>query len=89
MPDENWVEQISGLVALAGCLYLASPSRAGLSKAPSVRELASDHAEQRPREKRGELSPEVREFMMLPSHIQQQVMDYARGWIKANFEEVD
>ena len=52
---------------------------------PDLRELA----EKPPRKKKDNLSPEVREFMRLPPHIQRQVLDYARNWINANFERPD
>jgi hypothetical protein len=89
MPDENWVQQLSGLAALAGCAYLASPSKPGLGNVPSVREPAPDSPRRKPRNKKGELSPEVREFMHLPPNIQRQVLDYARNWISASFKRVD
>jgi hypothetical protein len=89
MPGGNWVQQLSGLVVLAGCAYLSAPSKPGLANVPSVREPASNPTRQKPRNKKGELSPEVREFMQLPTNIQRQVLDYARNWIDASFERVD
>ncbi len=89
MPDENWSQQLSDLAVLAGFVYLATPSKPGLAGVPSVREPTPNPAEQKPRKEAGELSTEVREFMMLPPHIQKQVMDYARNWIDASFERVN
>ena len=89
MPDENWVQQLSDLAALAGFAYLASPSKPRLGNVPSVIEPASNPTRRKPRNKKGELSPEVREFMQLPPNIQRQVLDYARNWIDASFERVD
>ena len=89
MPDEIWVHQLSDLAVLAGFAYLASPSKPGLANVPSVREPAPNPPRQKPRNKKGELSPEVQEFKQLPRHIQRQVLDYARNWIDASFERED
>jgi len=90
MPDENWVQQLSDLAALAGCAYLSAPSKPRLGNVPSVIETASNPTRRKPRNKKGNLlSPEVREFMQLPPNIQRQVLDYARNWIDASFERVD
>lgn len=88
MPDENWVQQLSGLVVLAGCAYIATPSKPRLANVPSVRETVSNPTPKL-QKKKGNLSPEVREFMQLPLNIQRQVLDYARNWIDASFERTD
>jgi hypothetical protein len=83
----EWAQRLSGLVALAGCAAMATPSRK-----PKVNALPAVEpekpVEQKPR-KKSNPSPEVQEFMQLPPHIQRQVLDYARNWIDANFERVD
>ena len=86
----DWTRQLAGLVVLAGCAYMAAESpRPGSAALPSVKEPVSDTAGQKPRKKKGELSPEVQEFMHLPQNIQRQVLDYARNWISASFEKAD
>ena len=84
----GFVRQLSELVVLAGCAYMSAPSKPRLANVPSVREPASSPTQQKPR-KKNNLSPEVREFMQLPTNIQRQVLDYARNWIDASFERVD
>ena len=83
----EWAQQLSGLVVLAGCAAMATPSRK-----PKVTTLPAVEPEkpvgQKPR-KKGNPSPEVQEFMRLPPIIQRQVLDYARNWIDASFEKAD
>ena len=86
MPDENWVQQLSDLTVLAGFSYMASPSKPRLGNVPSVREPTPNPPRQKPRNKKGNLSPEEQEFRQLPLNIQRQVLDYARNWIDASFE---
>jgi hypothetical protein len=72
----EWVQQLTGLVFLAGCVAMVTPS-----PGPKINLLPSV---EKPRKRN--LPPEVQEFMKLPPHIQKQVLDYARNWIGANFE---
>ena len=88
MPDEIWVQQLSDLAVLAGFAYLASPSKPRLANVPSVKEPVANPAGQKPRNKKGELSPEEQEFRQLPLNIQRQVLDYARNWLDASFERM-
>ncbi len=81
---QDWVQQLSGLVLLAGCAAMATPGpRPKVNILPAV--AADKPAEPKPR-KKSNLSPEVLEFTQLPPHIQRQVLDYAGNWIDANFE---
>ena len=83
----EWAQQLSGLVVLAGCAAMATPSRKPKVNAlPTV--APAKPAEPKPR-KKSTPSPEVQEFMRLPPNIQRQVLDYARNWIDASFEKVD
>jgi len=80
----DWAQQLSGLVVLAGYAAMATPGpKPKVSVLPAVE--PERPAERKPR-KKVSLSPEVQEFMRLPSHVQRQVLDYARNWIDANFE---
>ena len=81
----DW-EMLAALVIL-GSYTAMSKSRADVL--PSVHESLPNPVEQKPREKKGRLSPEVQEFMQLPPHIQRQVLDYARNWISASYERTD
>ena len=92
MPDlRELAEQLSGLVALAGCAAMATPipkpkSVLRATVLPATVEPANPTRKPR---KQSNLSPEVREFMQLPPNIQRQVLDYARNWIDASFERGD
>jgi hypothetical protein len=80
----DWAQQLSGLVVLAGCAAMATPRpKPKVSVLPAVE--PEKPAEPKPR-KKVNLSPEVQEFMRLPTNIQRQILDYARNWIDANFE---
>ena len=84
----DWAQQLSELVVLAGCAAMATPSpKPKVNILPAVE--PEKPAERKPRKKKDNLAPEVREFMQLPSHVQRQVLDYARNWIDANFEGTD
>jgi hypothetical protein len=80
----DWVQQLSGLVLLAGCAAMAAP---GPKARASILPAAATDAVAKPKpRKKNDLSPEAREFMRLPPHIQRQVLGYARNWIEASFE---
>jgi len=83
----DWTQQLAGLVVLASCAVMATPSKPKVKVLPAVE--AANPGGQKPRKKKGELSPEVQEFMYLPQNIQRQVLDYARNWISASFEKAD
>jgi len=80
----EWAQQLAELVVLAGCAAMAMPnSKPGVNVLPAVE--PDKHVERKPR-KKGNISPEVQEFMRLPPPVQRQVLDYASNWINANFE---
>ena len=88
MPDlRDWTQQLSGLVVLAGCAAMATPKPKPPSSAILLLAIEPVNPARKPR-KQNNLSPEVQEFMRLPSHVQRQVLDYARNWIDANFERM-
>ena len=86
-PLPDWARPLAGMMFLAGCA-----AKAVTSRKPQVNALpyveARKPAVAKPR-KKSNPSPEVKEFMRLPPHIQRQVLDYARNWIAANFEKTD
>ncbi len=80
--------QLVSLTIIAGWLLLASPAKKkpgepAITLAPSVKDT------QEATETRQKLSPQVREFMHLPDPLQKQALEYAKNWVKANFDEVD
>lgn len=84
MLNQDLVRQLSGLVFLAGCAYMASPvPKPKVNALPSVE---ADRPTERKLRKKANPSPELQEFMRLSPHIQRQVLGYARNWIGANFE---
>ena len=86
VPVAEWARQLSDLVLLAGFTAMATPKQNPIIKAlPAV----EPEKPAEPSRKKSALSPEVREFMSLPPHIQRQVLDYARNWIDATFEKVN
>ena len=84
----DWVRQLAELVLMAGCACMAAPSPKPAAKIlPSV---AADGPARRSQSlRKSGPSPEVSQFMRLPRNMQRQVLDYARGWIDANFERMD
>jgi len=88
MPGEisTVVRQVSGLIVLAGCVYMAAPlPKQEIHILPSV----EPDKPAKPKLQKMSLSSEVREFIKLPPHFQRQVLDYARNWIDASFERID
>ena len=85
MPDlRDWAQQLSGLVALAGYAAMVTPKpEVKVNALPAV---GADKPAEKPLRKKGDLPPEVQEFMSLPPRLQRQVLDYARNWLDANFE---
>jgi hypothetical protein len=75
------ISQLSDLVIVAGCIYLAEPT-------PQIKMNWLPEAVKPIDESRypDTVTPEVREFMQLPIHVQKQVLEYARNWLDANFE---
>jgi hypothetical protein len=81
---QELTQHLSGLVLLAGCVYLVAPERkAKANILPSIK--PERKAQPKPRTTSNP-SSEIREFSQMPPRLRKQVLEYARKWIDANFE---
>jgi hypothetical protein len=80
----EWAQHLAGAMLLGFCFSIAmQDTKRRALRLPSA-------------EKQAELKPlntdrhssELQEFIDLPPNIQRQVLDYARNWIDAGFEEL-